>query len=415
MTDLLVLACLAIGYGLISGRTQGTPLTGPIVFVTVGLGLGTVGMGLLTGTAVEPVVRILAESTLVFVLFTDAVRIELPVLRREYGFPLRLLGIGMPLVIVGGTLAALALFPELEFWEAAVLAAVLAPTDAALVAAVIADRRLPERIRQSLNVESGLNDGIALPIVMVLLALAASVEGDIGSTAWWFGFAARQIGLGVLVGVAVGAGGGWLLAKGAAAGWISPDYLRLVVLGLAVLAYTGAETVTGNGFVAAFVAGSSFGTLARPHAPHVHDFVEREGRLLSMLTFTLFAAVIIGPRLEEIDWRVLAYAVVSLVVVRPLAVVIAMTAARLRWETRLFLGWFGPRGLASILFALLVVEQSGIANADEILLVTSTTVLLSVYAHGISAAPWGGGFARRAAGFASSAPERLPVPRHRTR
>ncbi|CAM4092449.1 cation:proton antiporter [Nocardiopsis rhodophaea] len=415
MTDLLLLAGVVLGYALISGRTRGTPLTAPMVFVAAGLILGDGGVGALSGTATAPMVRILAEATLTLVLFTDAVRIELSVLRREYAFPLRLLGVGMPVGIALGALLAWGVFPGLGMWAAVLLAAVLVPTDAALGAAVVTDRRLPVRVRQTLNVESGLNDGIALPIVMALVAVAATTQGDIGSPASWLGFAAQQIGFGALMGTVVGAVGGWLLVRVDAAGWVSTTYRRLFVLALAVVAYAGAEVVGGNGFVSAFVAGLAFGGVARPHCPAVHEFAEREGELLEMATFTLFGAIIIGPRLDDITGPVLGYAVLSLAVVRVAAVAVAMIGAKARWETVAFLGWFGPRGLASILFALLVVEESGIAAADRIMLVTGVTVLLSVYAHGLTAAPWARGFARRAGTFAPSAPENLPVTEHRVR
>ncbi|GAB3488486.1 cation:proton antiporter [Amycolatopsis cihanbeyliensis] len=415
MTDLLVLAALLLGYGLVSGRLHGTAITAPMVFVTAGLVLGQGGLGWLSGTAGEGAVRVLAEATLVLVLFTDAVRIDLPTLRREYHFPLRLLAIGMPVGILLGTVAAWLIFEDFGMWEACLLAAVLAPTDAALGAAVVADRRLPVRVRQSLNVESGLNDGIALPVVLLLVALAATGQGDAGSAAEWAWFAVRQIGLGVTVGVAGGTVGGWLLNRLDSAGWLTPTYRRLAVLALAALVYAGAELATGNGFIAAFVAGLCFGSVAREQCQQVHEFAEREGELLGMATFTMFAAVIAGSRLTDIDWPVVAYAVLSLVVVRMLAVAIAMLGSRVRFETTLFFGWFGPRGLASILFALLVVEQSGVASGERTMLVASVTVVLSVYAHGLTAAGWARGFARRARTLAPEAPEHLRVTEHHVR
>ncbi|MFD0774092.1 cation:proton antiporter [Streptomonospora algeriensis] len=415
MTDLLVLAGLVLGYGLISGRAQGTSLTPQMVFVAAGVVLGSGGLRVLSGTPTEEAVRILAEATLVLALFTDAARIELPLLRREFRLPLRLLGIGMPVGLMIGAGVAYGLFPAFGLWEAALLAAVLLPTDAALGAAVVGDRRLPVRIRQSINVESGLNDGIALPIVLVMVTLAATAQGDMGAPAAWAGFAARQVGFGLLVGVLVGGLGGWALTRADAAGWVSSTYRRTFVLALGASGYVGAEMATGNGFIAAFVAGLAFGTVARDQCPQVQAFAEREGELLGMVTFTLFGAVIVGPRLAEVDWRVVVYAVLSLAVVRVLAVAVATLGAKLRWETVLFLGWFGPRGLASIIFALLVVEEAGIAVADDIMVVTGVTVMLSVFAHGASAAPLARVFARRAEAFEPVAPERLAVPEHHVR
>jgi NhaP-type Na+/H+ or K+/H+ antiporter len=415
VTDLLLLAALFIGYALISGRTQGTWLTAPMVFTTGGLVLGTGGLGLLTGTVSGEAMRVLTEATLVLVLFTDAVRIDLGALRREFRLPLRLLGIGMPVGIALGTAVAYGVLPGLGLVGCALLAAVLVPTDAALGTAVVSDRRLPVRVRQSLNVESGLNDGIALPAVVILSALAVTTDGAADSALAWAGFAAMQIGLGVLAGGVVGTLGGWLLTRVNEAGWVGATHRRLFPIALAVLAYAGAETVSGNGFLAAFTAGLAFGVTGRDHRRYVHQFAEREGELFSMITFTLFGAIVIGPLLGDVDWRVVAYAVLSLVVVRPLAVAAATLGARLRPTTVLFLGWFGPRGLASVLFALMVAEQSGIEVGERVLLVAGMTVLISVYAHGITAAPLARAFAGRARGFDPSAPEHQEMTEHHVR
>jgi NhaP-type Na+/H+ or K+/H+ antiporter len=259
-------------------------------------------------------------------------------------------------------------------------------------------------------VESGLNDGIALPLVLLFVAFTAEQENN--SAQEWTLFAARQIGLGIVAGVVTGLVGGWLLTRMDRAGWMTSTYRRLAVLALAVLTYAGAELVTGNGFIAAFVAGLCFGSIAREHRPHAHEFAEREGELLAILTFTMFGAVIAGPLLTDIDWRVGLYAVLSLAVVRLLAVAVAMIGSKVTAETVLFFGWFGPRGLASILFALLVVEEIDAPDADLIMLVTSATVVLSVYAHGLNAAPWAKAFGRRARKLRSSAPEWQPVTEH---
>ncbi|SNR41485.1 sodium/proton antiporter, CPA1 family [Haloechinothrix alba] len=415
MIDLVVLAGLIVGYALVSGRVQRTSLTAPMVFVTAGLALGPAGLDVIGGPVTESTVRVLAEVTLVLVLFTDAARIELPVLRREYHFPLRLLAIGIPAAVALGAGTALLVFDDFGVWEAALLAAVLVPTDAALGASAVFDERLPVRIRQTVNVESGLNDGIALPVVLLFAAAAGTAGSGAGSAASWVEFAAEQIGLGVLVGLTTGLLGGRLLARVDRAGWINATYRRLAALAVAGLAYGGAELVTGNGFIASFVAGLSFGSVARSQCPQVHEFAEREGELLAIATFTMFGAIIAGPRLADMDWRVVVYAVLSLLVVRVVAACVAMTGTRVTWMTMLFFGWFGPRGLASILFGLLVVEHAGIAVSDEIMVVTSATVLLSVYAHGISAAPLARAFGRRANQYPATAPEHSPVTEHHVR
>ncbi|MEU4030598.1 cation:proton antiporter domain-containing protein [Streptomyces anulatus] len=209
-------------------------------------------------------------------IFTDAVRIDFRTLRREYVLPLRLLAVGMPVGIVVGTVMGLLVFDTGQWWAAALLAAVLIPTDAALGAAVVSDRRLPVRVRQTLNVESGLNDGIALPVVMLLLALTATEEGGIGSATWWASFAARQIGLGAALGMAAGLAGGLLIEKLGIRGGITTTYERLATLAVAVIAFTEAELSGGNGFIAAFAAGLAFGAVARARCPQVHEFAEVE-------------------------------------------------------------------------------------------------------------------------------------------
>ncbi|MEU0691469.1 cation:proton antiporter [Streptomyces uncialis] len=415
MTDLLVIASILLGYALFSGRLDGTSLTAPMVFVTAGLVLGPAGAGLLSGNVEETGIRLLAEVTLGLVLFTDAVRIDFRTLRREYVFPLRLLAIGMPAGIAFGTVFAMLVFDGLHWWGAALLAAVLIPTDAALGVAVVSDRRLPVRVRQTLNVESGLNDGIALPVVMLLLALTATEEGDIGSASWWAAFAARQIGLGVAVGAAAGLVGGLLIERLGTRGRMTTTYERLAALAVAVIAFTGAELCGGNGFIAAFAAGLAFGAAARERCPQVDEFAEREGELLAMATFTLFGAVVIGPRLGDIGWAEIGYACLSLAVMRPLAVLLAMARSGAALPTVLFFGWFGPRGLASILFALLVVEESGIAEADAILLVTAVTVTLSVYLHGLTAAPLARGLGAYTARLTPTAKEHVPMAEHQVR
>nr|WP_269902749.1 cation:proton antiporter [Lolliginicoccus lacisalsi] len=405
-----MIAALIVLFGLVSGRLRGTPITAPIFFVAAGLAMGATGIGAIDEAADHEAIRVLAEATLVLVLFTDAARINLAVLRREYSLPLRLLGIGLPVMILLGTGVALLLFNEFTVWQAALLAAILAPTDAALGAAVVSDEQVPVRIRQTLNVESGLNDGIALPVVLVLVALAG--QSAQGTTTDWAQFAAAQVGWGVLAGIAIGAGGGWLLQRASSAGWVTSTYQRLAVVGLAAATYAGAEYVGGNGFIAAFMAGLAFGTVARRECRHVDDFASREGELLTIITFTVFAAVVAGDQLGEVEWRAFALAMASLLLVRPLAVAIALAGSGLRLESVLFLGWFGPRGLASILFALLVVEQAGIANAATILLVATTTVMLSVLAHGLSAAPWARAFGARASQLDAGAPEHLGMGEH---
>jgi NhaP-type Na+/H+ or K+/H+ antiporter len=383
---LFVIAVVVLGFGLISARLEGSMVTPPMVYVAAGIALGTAGLGLLDLGLDQEGVRLLAEATLVIVLFSDASRIDLRVLRREYHLPARLLGIGLPLTIAAGGGLALLLFGEFELWEAMLLGAILAPTDAALGQVVVTSPAVPVRIRQALNVESGLNDGIALPVITLFIALAA-VEEDLESTSFWVEFVARQIGFGVLFGVGIGWAGAKLINAAVAREWIDGLYRQLGTLAVGVAAFAGAELVDGNGFIAAFTAGLALGTIARGPCADIIDFSEDEGQLLALITFLVFGATIAGPALDELSWQIGLYAVLSLTLVRMVPVALSLLGLHLRSDTIAFLGWFGPRGLASILFGLLVLEEAELASGPEIYLIVTWTVLLSVFAHGMTAAP----------------------------
>ena len=404
MIELLVLSVTILGYALVSERLAMSPVTAPMVFTSVGLLAGSAGFAWFDVGLDSEVVSVLVEATLVLVLFTDAVRIDLRVLRRESGLPVRLLGIGLPIMVVGGAVAAWLLFPALSLAEAGLIGAILAPTDAALGQAVVSDRRLPVRIRQGLNVESGLNDGIALPVVTVLLALAVAEE-DPGGVQDWLTFAAQQVGVGVVAGVLAGAGAGWLLERASTSGRVEGLYRQLGTIAIVVGAFAAAELGGGNGFIAAFVAGLAFGAVAREHCRGIQDFTEDEGELLSVITFTVFGALIVAPFLDELTWAVAAYVVASLVVLRVVAVLVAMAGSGTLWETRIFVGWFGPRGLASILFGLLVFDEVEGTGARQVVLVVMWTVLVSVFVHGATASPWTARLSRRIAEREEPMPE----------
>ncbi|MGB0114944.1 MAG: cation:proton antiporter, partial [Ilumatobacteraceae bacterium] len=287
-------------------------------------------------------------------------------------------------------------------------------TDAALGQAVVSDRRLPVRLRQGLNVESGLNDGIVLPVVTVLLALAA-VEADAGGLQAWAEFIARQIGFGVLCGVGIGGLGGVVLRHRNVGGHIEGVYRQIATLAIAAGAYALASLLEGNGFIAAFTAGIAFGYVARDQCASFQEFTQDEGELLTAITFIVFGAILAGPALNDLTWNVGLYAVASLTVVRVVPVLLALVGSRTLIETRLFAGWFGPRGLASILFALLVLEELDGTNSNTIYITATWTVLISVYAHGLTASPWAGHLARRLERTPHDQPEMAPAPEMPTR
>ena len=385
--QLAVLALILLGFAAISGRIDGTSLTGPMVFTAAGLVVGVEALGFVDPAATGIEVKTLAEATLAVVLFSDASRIDLTALRRTLGIPARLLGIGLPLTILAGFVGGIALLGDLAWPEALVLAVILAPTDAALGQVVVTSPRLPVRIRQSLNVEAGLNDGICVPLFFIALAVALAEDGAIGD-----GAAAElvleKIGYGVLGGVIAGAAAAVVVIHAGGRRFIDATWLQVVPLAGALLGYGLAEAIGGSGFIAAFVGGMAFGGLRRHRGGDVSYLMEQTGAVLAAVTFIVFGAILLGPALRELTWQIALYAVLSLTLVRMVPVAIAMLGTSARRPTVGFLGWFGPRGAASIVFALLLLEEeSALPNQDVILTTAFVTVALSVLAHGASAAP----------------------------
>ena len=365
----------------ISRLLSRTPLTPPIVVVIVGVVVGPLVLDLLTFTATSETVKVLAEATLAVVLFSDSSRINLRKLRSHASLPTRLLGIGLPLTIVAGALAAGLLFGAFSLSDALILAIVLAPTDAGLGTAVVSDPRLPQVVRQALNVESGLNDGICVPLLLIVLATISGVDG-----AHPVHVVFEEVGYGLLAGLAAGALSAAVVIFAGRRDLIEDSWRQLIPFAAAVLAYGLALDLGGSGFIAAFVAGALFGLLVREQAPPMMRFTEETGALLGAVTFLVFGAVLLGPALQHITWQMVVYAVLSLTVLRMLPVAIALLGTHAKPPTVAFLGWFGPRGLASIVFAV-IVEDAHIPHGITLVDVTYLTVCLSVLAHGLSAAP----------------------------
>ncbi len=381
-----VIAVALFGYGLFSERLAKLSISGPMVFTLIGVVAGSAGIDVVGGAFGEGGVEVLAEATLILILFSDATRIDLRVLRTQAALPVRMLGIGLPVTLILGTALATLLL-DLTVWEAALIAAILAPTDAALGQAVVSNPRVPVRIRQALNVESGLNDGLMLPAITILVAVAGADAGSEESTNWVL-FVLAQIGFGLAIGIAAGAIGGAGLDRAVARGWVEGAMRQIATLAIAVAAFAIAEAIGGNGFVAAFVAGMVFGYVAREACESAADFTEDEGQLLALLTFLFFGALLLGPRLDELSFSIAAYAVLSLTVVRMVPVALSMLGVGLEWPTIGYLGWFGPRGLASILFGLFVVEEVELPGGELILGVMTWTVAASIVAHGLTAVPF---------------------------
>ena len=380
-----VVALVVVAYALVSRRLDRTPVTAAIFFLSAGLLFGAKGLGWIDVGGGSETVRVLAEATLTLVLFADASRIDLTALRREYLVPVRLLGIGLPLTIAVGCGLAAWIFGALSLGEALLLAIILAPTDAALGQAVVTDTRLPSRIRQGLNVESGLNDGICVPLLFIALALA-DAEAHTKSASGAITLVVEAIGYGVLFGVVSGAVGAVLLRLARERGSAEAVWLQVVPVGIATTAYGLAAPLGGSGFIAAFVAGFTFGALERG-ADDVAYLLEELGGLANAATFIVFGAVVVGPVLAGMTWSAALYGVLSLTVARMLPVAAAFVGTRARPRTVAFVGWFGPRGLASIVFTVVVVDEANLPHIATIAVVVVFTIVLSVYAHGLTSRP----------------------------
>ena len=306
---------------------------------------------------------------------------------------MRLLGIGLPLTIALGAVAAAAIFGELSIGEAVILAVVLAPTDAALGQAVVTEPRVPQRIRQGLNVESGLNDGICVPLLFAAVAIA-DVESEISGGRSPGTLLVEEIGYGVLGGVVAGLLIAVIVTQAGRRNLIAPAWRQVIPAAGAALAYGIASALDGSGFIAAFVAGMVFRLALGRDPEELNQLTEEVGSVLDGITFVLFGAILLGPALTELSWQLALYALLSLTLVRMIPVAIAMWGSHARRPTLGFLGWFGPRGLASIVFAVIVIEESQLPHEHLLVLAIYLTVGLSVLAHGITAAPLADRYAR---------------------
>lgn len=393
LSSLAIVVAGLLLYSLIAGRLQGTVVTAPLVFIIFGFVVGSGGLDLANLDAGHSTIHVIVELTLILVLFTDAARIDINRVRKDHNLPARMLIIGLPLVIAAGTLIAAQLFPDFSIWEAALLAALLAPTDAALGQSVVSAKAVPGRIRQAINIESGLNDGIALPAVLLFAALSGTLH-DATQTREWVQFGLMQVSLGPLVGCVAGYLGARMLDTAIERRWSNTSFQGIGILSLAILTYAAAELAGGNGFIAAFLGGMVFGNTIRHPCTFLFAFMETEGKLLVLITFLIFGAAMLPEGIVHLTPAIFLYAVLSLTVIRIIPIMISLSGTRLQLTSRLFLGWFGPRGLASILFVLLILDKPAVPHYDQILSITVITVALSALLHGITAAPLAGYYGR---------------------
>jgi NhaP-type Na+/H+ or K+/H+ antiporter len=403
MMFLATFVILAFAYSLVSRRLEATVLTGPIVFTLAGIAVAAIAPIEFNVSGNAKSFLHLAEVGLVLLLFSDAAHTDLSVLWNIRDLPARLLAIGLPLTLVAGALAAWLILPGLGLWEAAILAAILAPTDAGLGQVIVTSPRAPLRVRQALNVEAGLNDGLSVPFLLFFIALAAVSEGAPASLGR---YVVEQLGYGIAVGAFIGLGGGWLLGWASRREWISESLKPAGVVALPFLCLLVSEAVAASMFIAAFVAGLAVQKGYRAAGKLSVAFGETWGQLVNLSVFFLFG-MLLTPYWHGIDLTIVAYAIASLTVVRMLPVAIALIGSGLSRPTVLFMGWFGPRGLASIVLGLVYLESEiNLTGEPTIRLAIIATVLLSIFAHGLSARPGIELYARRIDGLGKDTPER---------
>ena len=397
MTEATVAAIglLVFAWAIMSGRLARHNVTGPFLFAAAGYLLGNPDWGPLSVNVETASIHVVAEITLALVLFSDAARVNVHELRRDLALPGRLLGIGLLLSVAAGALIAAWLLTDIPWALAGFVGAALAPTDAALSVQVINDERIPTRLRRALNIESGLNDGIVTPIVTVMLAIAASQIGLVTESATsQSGTAVRELAAGVAVGLVAGAGGARLITLAARREWIAEGGRRLAGLAVAISAFAFALDIDANGFIAAFVAGVAFGASLDTEVAGVErvgELPELGGQLLALVVWFLFGAALLPVAFEHSDVRTVAYALLSLTVVRMVPVALSLIRSGLDRPSVLFISWFGPRGLASVVFALLAIEELGQSSpvVNQAVAAVALTVMLSVVLHGITAGPGG--------------------------
>ncbi len=383
---LAIMAAFVFLYSITSAGLEKTPVNGAIVFVGFGLAFGPLGLGFLTLQVQAEGLRTLAELALAMVLFTDAANADLGVLKRSFHIPQRLLVIGLPLTILLGFGAGVLVFGGLSLLEIAILATMLAPTDAALGQAVVTNQAVPSNIREGLNVESGLNDGICVPILLLFLAIATDSPAEGETALLALELVAKAIGIGVAVGVGLTVGGVWLLKRFAERGWVAETWRQLPVPAMALACFAAAQWLEGSGFIACFVGGLLFDGIEKHHKSALLLAAEGTGDTLALITWVVFGAAVIGQSVHYFSWQVMLYALLSLTLVRMVPVFLALAGLNLRADEKLFMGWFGPRGLASIVFAVIVLDKH-LPGGGTMSMTVVCTIVLSVILHGLSANP----------------------------
>ncbi len=386
--NLAVLAAIVLVYGAVSGRLERSPVSGALVFMGIGYLLGPGVLGVLDLSVGTGGFRLVAELTLALILFVEAADANVDVLEKSFRIPGRLLAIGLPLSIALGFALGVPIFPNLTLLEVALLATMLAPTDAALGKSVVTNPNVPPSIREGLKVESGLNDGICVPVLFAFLAIATgSASSEESTIGLGLGLFAREIGIGAIVGAVLSFAASKTLGPlSRREGWVGDTWLPMMVPALALLCFATAQALHGSGLIAAFVGGITV-ALLRP--PRKHDWLraaESIGDTLSLLTWVAFGAMVINQALPKLGWDHVLYAALSLTVIRMLPMFLSLTGLPLGTDGKLFVSWFGPRGLVSVVFVIIVLDR-GVPGGDSLAMTVVCTVVLSILAHGLSAVP----------------------------
>jgi len=384
---IFVIAFIILVYGFFSKKLETYNISGPMIFLIIGIFLSPLGLGLSTIDIDSNIVKTIAEIALVIVLFTDSSSINLKVFKKEWSIAARLLFVGLPLTIIFSSFSATLFFPSEPFINLLLMALILAPTDAALGKAVVSDKNVPERVRDNINVESGLNDGIVFPLLITVILLMVGKQ-ELGANYAWFPYLLQQILLGFIFGALSGFIGAKSLGLAIKKGWVEDTYKNLSPVALAILSFYIAEYLGGNGFIAAFISGLFFGNFSTILDSERKDFLESEGEILILMSFLVFGIAYIPATIEFWNLNVVIYSILSLTLFRMIPVAISLIGLKLSLFSNLFIGWFGPRGIASILYVMIVAQKIDVIEGHETLFgVISLTILLSIILHGLSASP----------------------------
>jgi NhaP-type Na+/H+ or K+/H+ antiporter len=392
--DLVVFALFILIYSSVAGAVERTWISGAIIFTAFGVLIGPLGFDLISFEVDREAISILAELTLALVLFSDAAGSDMEVLKKFERLPVRLLLVGLPLTILLGFGIGAILFQKLSLFEVALLATMLAPTDAALGKAVVTNEKVPNAVRQGLNVESGLNDGICVPILFLFLALATGKVSEGGHWQLAMKLVLEEIGIGLAVGLLLTVLAVGLLKIAWRRNWLTETWIQIPIVALALACFAVAQLIGGSGFIAAFSGGLLFGVLAKQHREEFLRAAEASGDTMALITWVIFGAAVVDRAMGNFNWVVILYAILSLTLIRMLPVFFALTGLRANSESKFFVGWFGPRGLASIVFAVIVVNAN-LPNGGILATTVACTIIFSIILHGISANPWAKGFGER--------------------